>query len=398
MALFVFLLKDAILMMISEMGGLHVTRKSIHALAPGRINIIGEHTDYNDGYVLPVTVDRYVQATVSERQGSSIRVFSEEEGTCEFDSQTISRSNNWCDYVKGICWVLKEEKAVLLPGMEVRIISTVPQGSGLSSSAALEVAVLIAMDELLKLGLSEEEKYILARRAENDFVGVKCGVMDQFAAVMGKERHAIFLDTQSMHHDYVPLDLGDYAFMVIDSGVRHSLSSGEYNKRREEASFALRELGKTSYRDLTISELLSARKNLKPEYYRRAMHIITENERVLDSVRSLKSSNFENLGRFLLQSHESLAYDYEVSCDEVDYIVSLLREKPSVTGCRMMGGGFGGSVLAVCETDEVDAVSEDIKNNYYERFGITARVFLVRPDGKARILDLPLLVEGREKL
>lgn len=385
-------------MMISEMGGLHVTRKSIHALAPGRINIIGEHTDYNDGYVLPVTVDRYVQATVSERQGSSIRVFSEEEGTCEFDSQTISRSNNWCDYVKGICWVLKEEKAVLLPGMEVRIISTVPQGSGLSSSAALEVAVLIAMDELLKLGLSEEEKYILARRAENDFVGVKCGVMDQFAAVMGKERHAIFLDTQSMHHDYVPLDLGDYAFMVIDSGVRHSLSSGEYNKRREEASFALRELGKTSYRDLTISELLSARKNLKPEYYRRAMHIITENERVLDSVRSLKSSNFENLGRFLLQSHESLAYDYEVSCDEVDYIVSLLREKPSVTGCRMMGGGFGGSVLAVCETDEVDAVSEDIKNNYYERFGITARVFLVRPDGKARILDLPLLVEGREKL
>ena len=398
MALFVFLLKDAILMMISEMGGLHVTRKSIHALAPGRINIIGEHTDYNDGYVLPVTVDRYVQATVSERQGSSIRVFSEEEGTCEFDSQTISRSNNWCDYVKGICWVLKEEKAVLLPGMEVRIISTVPQGSGLSSSAALEVAVLIAMDELLKLGLSEEEKYILARRAENDFVGVKCGVMDQFAAVMGKERHAIFLDTQSMHHDYVPLDLGDYAFMVIDSGVRHSLSSGEYNKRREEASFALRELGKTSYRDLTISELLSARKNLKPEYYRRAMHILTENERVLDSVRSLKSSNFENLGRFLLQSHESLAYDYEVSCDEVDYIVSLLREKPSVTGCRMMGGGFGGSVLAVCETDEVDAVSEDIKNNYYERFGITARVFLVRPDGKARILDLPLLVEGREKL
>jgi len=398
LALFVFLLKDAILMMISEMGGLHVTRKSIHALAPGRINIIGEHTDYNDGYVLPVTVDRYVQATVSERQGSSIRVFSEEEGTCEFDSQTISRSNNWCDYVKGICWVLKEEKAVLLPGMEVRIISTVPQGSGLSSSAALEVAVLIAMDELLKLGLSEEEKYILARRAENDFVGVKCGVMDQFAAVMGKERHAIFLDTQSMHHDYVPLDLGDYAFMVIDSGVRHSLSSGEYNKRREEASFALRELGKTSYRDLTISELLSARKNLKPEYYRRAMHIITENERVLDSVRSLKSSNFENLGRFLLQSHESLAYDYEVSCDEVDYIVSLLREKPSVTGCRMMGGGFGGSVLAVCETDEVDAVSEDIKNNYYERFGITARVFLVRPDGKARILDLPLLVEGREKL
>lgn len=384
--------------MISEMEGFHMTRKCIHSLAPGRINIIGEHTDYNDGYVLPVTIDRYVQATVSERQGDSIRVFSEEEGTCEFDSQAISRSNNWCDYVKGICWVLKEEKAVLLPGMEIRISSTVPQGSGLSSSAALEVAVLVALDEFLKLELSDEEKYTFARRAENDFVGVKCGVMDQFAAVMGKEKHAIFLDTQSMHHEYVPLDLGDYAFMVIDSGVRHSLSSGEYNRRREEANFALRGLGKTSYRDLTISELLTAKKKLKPEHYRRAMHIITENERVLDSVRSLKSSNFENLGRFLLQSHESLAYDYEVSCDEVDSIVSLLREESSVTGCRMMGGGFGGSVIAVCETDEIDTVSERVKNSYYESFGINARVFLVRPDGKARILDTPHLVERREGL
>ncbi len=368
-----------------------MTDEQMHFVAPGRVNIIGEHTDYNGGYVLPATIDKYTQVSIGHGQKNSVRVHSEEEGFCEFNTASFARSGDWCDYVRGIFWVLKEQKGVSFPGLDLTVVSSVPQGSGLSSSAALEVAVLVALDEFLQLGLKKEEKYLLARKAENEFVGVMCGIMDQFAAVMGKEKCAVFLDTQTMDYEYVPLDLGNYVFMVVDSKVHHSLSSGMYNKRREEAAAALKELGKSSYRETTITQLLMSRKSLRPENYRRAMHIISENERVLDAVRSLRSSNYENLGRFLLQSHESLAYDYEVSCEELDYIVDLLKGQPSVTGCRMIGGGFGGSVLAICEKDEAKPVTEYVKTRYFEKYEMSAEVFLAKPGGGARRVEKPLL-------
>jgi len=203
--------------------------------------------------------------------------------------------------------------------------------------------------------------------------------MDQFASVMGRQDSAIFLDTVSMEYEYLPLELGAYSLVVFDSKVHHELLSGGYNSRREEAGKALEILGKRSYRDVSMVDLFTARSKMEDLYYRRAMHVVSENMRVLEVVKILVNSNYENLGRFLVQSHESLAYDYEVSCEEVDFTVDTLRNLNGVSGARMIGGGFGGSVLALCEKSEREKIVEFVRERYFEKFNIAMDAYEVRP-------------------
>ena len=347
--------------------------------APGRINIIGEHTDYNDGYVLPAAIDRYVTLSIERTGRERIELSSAGREAITFREGEIEPAGNWGDYVKGIFHVLKSEKKVEFGGLSIEIESTVPEGAGLSSSAALEVATITALNEVFGLSLTDEERYRLSQRAENEFVGVKCGIMDQFASVMGRKDSAIFLDTVSMEYEYLPLELGAYSLVVFDSKVHHELLSGGYNSRREEARKALEILGKKSYRDVSMVDLFSARPKMEDLYYRRAMHVVSENMRVLEVVKILANSNYENLGRFLVQSHESLAYDYEVSCEEIDFIVDTLRNLNGVSGARMIGGGFGGSVLALCEKSEREKIVEFVRERYFEEFNIAMDAYEVRP-------------------
>jgi len=347
--------------------------------APGRINIIGEHTDYNDGYVLPAAIDRYVTLSIERTGRERIELSSAGREAITFREGEIEPAGNWGDYVKGIFHVLKSVKKVEFGGLSIEIESTVPEGAGLSSSAALEVATITALNEVFGLSLTDEERYRLSQRAENEFVGVQCGIMDQFASVMGRQDSAIFLDTVSMEYEYLPLELGAYSLVVFDSKVHHELLSGGYNSRREEARKALEILGKKSYRDVSMVDLFSARPKMEDLYYRRAMHVVSENMRVLEVVKTLANSNYENLGRFLVQSHESLAYDYEVSCEEIDFIVDTLRNLNGVSGARMIGGGFGGSVLALCEKSEREKIVEVVRERYFKEFNITMDAYEVRP-------------------
>ena len=360
-------------------------------VAPGRLNIIGEHTDYNGGFVLPVAIDKYVQVGIEKSHDDLVHVKSESFGEFTFDSKNISATDSWKDYVMGIFDVLKKDKGVNFPGLKLEIKSNVPEGAGLSSSAALEVAVITALNGFLNLNLTDEERYNLSQKAENEFVGVQCGIMDQFASVMGRKGHALFLDTVSMKYEYVPLNTGEYTFVVIDSGVKHSLSDGGYNKRREEAQKALEEFGVNSYRELSLSQLFMKRSQVSEISYKRAMHVVTENERVKEAVDILKHSNFENLGRVLNQSHESLAIEYEVSCDEVNFIVDTLKEIDGVTGCRMIGGGFGGSVLAICEKAKVGEISAEVKEKYNKEYGKEARTYVVDSSDGAMKMDNALI-------
>ncbi|AKI97647.1 galactokinase [Kosmotoga pacifica] len=360
-------------------------------VAPGRLNIIGEHTDYNDGFVLPVAVDRYVQVGITKSENHLVYVASQGFGEFSFDPKSISPSGSWKDYVMGIFDILKKEKEIDFPGLKLEIKSNVPEGAGLSSSAAIEVAVITALNGFLGIGLTDKERYLLSQKAENEFVGVQCGIMDQFVSVMGKKNHAIFLDTMTLEHEYVPLKTDEYTLVIVDSKVKHNLSDGGYNQRKEEAKKALEEFGVRSYRELSLSQLFMKRSQVSEVSYKRAMHVVTENERVKEAMDILKHSNFENLGRVLNQSHESLAIEYEVSCDEVNFIVDTLKELDGVTGCRMIGGGFGGAVLAVCEKSKVEEVFEKVKVEYAKKYGIDADTYLIESADGARQVNRPLI-------
>jgi len=330
--------------------------------APGRINIIGEHTDYNDGYVLPFAVDKFVEVSIERSK------------RYEFYSKTIGevvvlekfeRLGKWSDYVTGVLVAL-EKRGYKTEPVRIEVDSSLPMGAGLSSSAALEVATAYAVCEFFGFEIPKLELVKIAREAEVEFVGVKCGIMDQFTAVFGKKGYAIFLDTMTLQYEYVPLELSGCEFNLVDSNVKHELSSSEYNKRRQECEEVLKTLGKKSFREVTFEDL----KVLKGVLFKRAKHVLEENERVKKSVEALKRGDFEELGRLLFQSHESLRDLYEVSCEETDFIVDFLRNEEGILGARMVGGGFGGGVIVLSRVGTFERLKDRLAEAYRERFGI----------------------------
>ena len=324
--------------------------------APGRINLIGEHTDYNKGYVLPAAIHLRTCFLAAARADNEVHIwadnFHEEEA---FDQEAIvaSEQRRWANYVKGIFWVLKQE-GHRLGGINAMIWGEVPLESGLSSSAALEVSVIKGLCALWDIDLPPLRMAKLAQRAENDFVGVKCGLMDQFISVFGRKDSALFLDCETLDYAYYPLNLekAGLGILVHDTKVRRKLATSEYNRRRQEASQALEVLkikGVRSYKEATTSLLESSRGEMDAVPYKRARHVITENERVRRAVEALQKDDFSGLGALLFQSHESLRDDYEVSCPELDLFFDVSREFPGCLGARLVGAGFGGSGIALLE-------------------------------------------------
>ncbi|NLW09147.1 MAG: galactokinase [Firmicutes bacterium] len=364
--------------------------------APGRVNLIGEHTDYNEGFVLPVAVDFSLFLAARRRKDRQVKAYAvdrEEMAAFSLEDQfSFDHSHTWSNYLQGVLRVLQEESGEELPGIEVAFTGKIPPGAGLSSSAALEVAAALALQELNGLSFDRPALARICQRAENEFAGVNCGIMDQFISLLGKAGHALFLDCRSLEYRQLPLELGEYRLILCQSGVRHTLADSEYNRRRREceegvAFFSQRFPEVKSLRDLTLTQLEAHREELNPVIYRRLLHVLSENLRVEEGVAALEARDFKTFGVLMNASHDSLRYLYEVSCAEIDLLVGLAREVPGVLGTRLTGGGFGGSTISLVQEGAVEDFSRRVLNNYQQQTGITPVLYEINPAGGAELIE-----------
>jgi galactokinase len=346
---------------------------AVRTQVPGRVNLMGDHTDYNDGLVLPAAIPQQTVAEIALRDDRVVRVWSEtyaDAGIIEYRLGEEQRQRDWADYVRGITAVLGP--AIPGRGFEARIASSVPLGSGLSSSAALEIAVARGLRDLFALALPDVELAKACRRAEHDFVGAPVGIMDQMACMFASERAALFLDTRSMDWRAVPLP-PDLGLFVIHSGLAHRHVDGGYVTRRRECEAAAGSLGVTTLRDLGEADLPAIVASLPDPLGRRVRHVCTENQRVVDTIEALEAGDVAAVGRIFNASHASLRDDYEVSIPEVDVLVEAARAHGAF-GARITGGGFGGSIVGVCEPSRTLAVARAAGDAYHEQTGRTATI------------------------
>ena len=331
--------------------------------APGRLNLIGEHTDYNDGYVLPLALPYGTTATVTARTDGVLAVRSAQRGDAELRVADLAprRVDGWAAYVAGVVWAFGEDGHDVAGGLDVALDSDVPEGAGLSSSAALECSVGAALDELLGLGLDRTALARLARRAENDFVGAPTGVMDQLASLLCTDAHVLFLDCRTLATEQVPFDAAaaGLAVLGVDSRSPHQLTSGPYADRRRSCEQAARVLGVPALRDATEADL----DRLDGELLRRARHVVTENARVLATVAALRAGRVADIGPLLSASHASMRDDFEITVPRVD-LIAATAEAAGALGARMTGGGFGGCVLALVPVDRLEGIRSAIADAY----------------------------------
>jgi galactokinase len=346
-----------------------------HGEAPGRVNLIGEHTDYNGGFVLPAAIPRRTVVDLAPRDDHRVRVWSAQfpgDDPIEYRLGEERRCGQWGDYVQGLTWTLASDG--LRDGFDARIESTVPLGSGLSSSASLEISLGRALRDAFRLQLDDVTLAVRGRRVETDFVGAPIGIMDQMACSLADTTSALFLDTRSLTYSRVPLPPAS-ALIVVDSGITHRHAGGEYATRREECARAAALLGVKELRDVSVDEL--DRVNALPEpLNRRARHVVTENARVLDTVKALTAGDLATTGRLFLESHASMRDDFQISIAPIDTLVELARGVQGVYGVRLTGGGFGGSVVALAERSNAKHAARDIVRAYNRTDLSTARVLV----------------------
>jgi galactokinase len=341
----------------------------VTAHAPGRVNLIGEHTDYNDGFVLPAVIPQTTEVELAARSDDRVRAASADVDGRDPESYRLGeerRREAWIDYVQGVTSVLREHGAAL-GGFDVWFTTEIPIGGGVSSSAAFQVALLRALRERFRLVLDDVEIARLAQRSENGFVGARVGIMDPLASSLGREGRALFVDTRSLECRHVPIPR-DMQIVAVDSGVSHRLAGGEYNQRRAECEQACARLGIASLRDLTMEDLdrIAA---MPDTLARRARHVVTENARVLAAVAALEQDRPDELGRLFDDSHASLRDDYEVSIEAVDHLAGALHAQPGVWGSRLTGGGFGGAVIAVARPETAAAAARNAAAVYERETG-----------------------------
>lgn len=355
--------------------------------APGRVNLIGEHTDYNQGFVLPFAANRRTYVAAAPREDRLIRVFSvnlTERSEFDLDSRFQQRDRSWFLYVEGVARILLE-KGYNLKGADIVISSMVPMGAGLSSSAALEMSVGFALLALLGSVVDNLELAFAAQAAEHLFVGTHSGLMDQFTAGFGVRNHAMLIDCRSLEREIIPLNIPEMTVVVCDTGVKHSLATTAYNERRHECEQAVailhhRNPGIQSLRDLTMEELKRYSNFLPDNLLRRVRHVVSENERTLCAAESLKAGNISHLGGLMNSSHQSLRDDYEVSCGELDLMVELAWQYPGIAGARMMGGGFGGTTVNLVPTNNIEEFGEYICHRYQQSTGLKPTIIGLEAD------------------
>jgi len=359
------------------------------ASAPGRVNIIGEHTDYNKGFVLPMAIDRRTFALARPNSTNLIRIHSwhlQQTDVMDLDrAPERSKTAPWSNYVRGV--VAGFLKITPIPGMDLLIESTIPPGGGLSSSAALEVAVATLFEQVCGIQIDKNEKALLCQRAEHDFVGVPCGLMDQTASIFGRNGHALLIDCDSMKIEYIPIVGNEVSVLIFNTRVRHELALGEYARRRAECQQAANRMNVHSLRAATFATFDSAGFAPADVVGRRARHVLSENHRTLSAAQALREKNWTYAGRLMYESHESLRSEFEVSCPELDAIVSAARTigvSNGVFGCRMTGGGFGGCAVAIVRSDAAETVGSAMATAYKSATGIDPVIFVSVPHAGAQ--------------
>lgn len=363
--------------------------------APGRVNLIGEHTDYNDGFVFPMAIDFDMILAARKRADRTVRIYSADfDQTVEFsltEPIAFDSDKRWSNYLRGVLAELMKQGAVP-PGMDMVFQGDVPQGAGLSSSAALEVVTAVVVQKLCGSTIAPPDLALLCQRAENKFVGMNCGIMDQFISMMGRKNQALFLDCRSLEYRHVPLTLGDYRILICQSGVKHNLVDSEYNQRRRQCEQGVTVLagrfpGIKALRDADLEQLEACRPEMDETVYRRCRHVIAEDQRVLDSIKALEQNDLSAFGRLMNGSHDSLRDLYEVSCDEIDLLVKLAREVPGVLGSRITGGGFGGCTVNLVAEAAIEDFKRHVATSYRARTGIEPQFFISTAANGAEILE-----------
>ncbi|MFD2599516.1 galactokinase [Sphingobacterium corticis] len=364
----------------------------ISAKSPGRINIIGEHTDYNEGFVLPTAIDKAIYVALGKRADDKLVLYAE-----DFQSQFETTLDDvkptdqgWPNYILGV--VDQIQKLNLeLGGFNLYVDGDVPLGAGLSSSAALECATGFALNELFQLQLSRQEIAKIGQMAEHTFAGVKCGIMDQFASVLSKQDFVIKLDCRSLDYEHVPLVLGDYELFLLNTNVKHSLASSAYNDRRASCEQGVAWLQEVypdvlSLRDATVEQLTEVVQPKNEDVFVKCKFVVEENERVELACEALKSGDVEELGNQLFTAHDAISKEYEVSCAELDFLVNYMKAQPEVVGARMMGGGFGGCTVNIAKKGHAERIADEVAPLYKEKFGLDLEPIFVAASGGSSLL------------
>ncbi len=364
------------------------TAPEITVRAPGRINLIGEHTDYNAGYVLPAAIDKAIWLSACRRTDGRFAFFAADldEFFCSENSETVFQTTHtWANYLLGVISEARRD-GLSVGGLNVAFGGDVPLGAGLSSSAALESGMLFAINELYRLGLSRMDIVRLAQRGENNFVGMKCGIMDMFASVMGRADSVVRLDCRSLQFEYFPFNAPGYSLVLFDSGIKHALVDSEYNTRRQECEAGVATLRAyqnssdelLSLRDVSPDLLFRHRGDLDPVVFRRCKFVVEEIARVEAACHALQTGNMEQFGQLMFQCHDGLNREYEVCVPETNFLVEQARGYPDVSGSRQMGGGFGGCTINLVKTDALDAFSETTTVAYRQAFGLDLKIYPVQ--------------------
>jgi galactokinase len=352
--------------------------------SPGRINLIGEHTDYNNGFVFPASIDKYIVSALSKNKEKVSFIYSYNmDESIELDLKNIKKEEKktWKNYALGVI------KEIQLKGFELQNFNlvfggNVPEGAGLSSSAALENSIVFGLNELFQLKLSKDEMIQISVKAEQNFAGVQCGIMDQFSSMKGKVGNALFLDCKNLSYKNIPIKMNEHELVLINSNVKHSLFDSSYNKRKEECNIGLSILQNNfanikSLRDVNLLQLKYMKNEIPPIIYNRCLYIIEENERVHKAKNAIENNNWSKFGQLLFASHQGLQQLYEVSCEEIDFLVAYAKNSNNVVGSRMIGGGFGGCTLNLIKKGEVENFTKSLAKKYKEKYNTQIDIYAV---------------------
>jgi len=365
------------------------------ACSPGRVNLIGEFTDYNEGFVLPCALEFNTKVAFTSRTDNEIIVHSlqypNEKDCFNLTDDITQGDSQWGNYIRAVAFVLKRS-GIQLKGMNLLIESNVPQGAGLSSSAALEVAVGGAFNHVSQLNLTKQDLALFGQQAENDFMNCQCGIMDQLISAKGQKNHALLIDCESLETSSVSIP-DDLSLVIINSNYPRKLVDSEYNQRRIDCEQAAKKLGVKTLRHGTIEKLNAAKADLSTNEYKRAHHVISENIRVINATQALKNNDMDSLRELMAESHQSLKHDFEVTVSATDGLVEICKGALQNRGAvRMTGGGFGGAIVCLCREDDIDIIKQAVKDNYTQKFNLEASIFVCQAGEGLSVVEQQLLI------
>lgn len=361
--------------------------------APGRVNLIGEHTDYNNGFVLPGAIDKKIYIAYAPNDGHQINVHANQfNEDFSFSPHDIGKDKSWKNYILGVTYYYQQQTQPLSFGLDVMIDGDIPVGGGMSSSAALCCGFGMALNTTFNGGLSLMDIAYIGQKTEHNFAGVKCGIMDQFASLHGKSGNLMKLDCRSMDFEYIPFNFPDYKIVLVNTMVSHSLAGSEYNVRRQQCEQGVKILQQyypsaVSLRDITIDQLLEHKDELDPVVFRRCRFVVEEIARVEKAAKCLLKEDLVSFGKLMIETHEGLSKDYEVSCPELDFLAERARPLNYVAGSRMMGGGFGGCTINVVESGSVDEFTKYMQDAYQKEYGKVPEVYITQIEEGCRIVS-----------